>query len=81
MISAIFSRSGGPLAAALITSAASRKYCGPIAAGVIKQSALTSSAAVVVEPVNGPARNTGACPGPTSICFPLTVQVSTPSTP
>jgi DNA-binding MarR family transcriptional regulator len=39
MISAIFARSGGPPAAALITSADSRKYCGPIAAGVITQSA------------------------------------------
>jgi hypothetical protein len=35
MISAIFARSGGPSAAALITSADLRKYCGPIAAGVI----------------------------------------------
>ena len=42
MISAIFARSGGPPAAALITSADSRKYCGPIAAGVITQSAFTS---------------------------------------
>jgi hypothetical protein len=42
MISAIFARSGGPPAAALITSADSRKYCGPIAAGVITQSALAS---------------------------------------
>jgi hypothetical protein len=30
MISAIFARSGGPPAAALITSAASRKYCGAL---------------------------------------------------
>jgi len=35
-------RSGGPPAAALITSVDSRKYCGPIAAGVITQSAVTS---------------------------------------
>ena len=42
MISTIFARSGGPPAAALITSANSRKYCGPIAAGVITQSALAS---------------------------------------
>ena len=42
MISAIFARSGGPSTAALITSADSRKYCGPIAAGVITQSALAS---------------------------------------
>ena len=41
MISAIFVRSGGPPAAALMTSAASRKYCGPIAAGVITQRAFT----------------------------------------
>jgi hypothetical protein len=34
MISVIFTRSGGPPAAALITSAAWRKYCGPMAAGV-----------------------------------------------
>jgi hypothetical protein len=33
MISIIFARSGGPPAAALITSADSRKCCGPIAAG------------------------------------------------
>ena len=32
-------RSGGPPAAALITSVDSRKYCGLIAAGVIRQSA------------------------------------------
>src|SRR5262249_54101210 len=42
MISAILTWSGGPPAVALITSAASRKYPGPIAAGVIAQSALTS---------------------------------------
>lgn len=41
-ISAIFARSGGPPAAALITSAASRKYCEPIAAGVITWSAFAS---------------------------------------
>ena len=35
MISTIFARSGGPPAAALTTSAASRKNSGPIAAGVI----------------------------------------------
>ena len=58
MISAIFARSGGPPAAALITSADSRKYCGPIAAGVITQSALASWRSVVIKPVNGAARNT-----------------------
>jgi len=42
LISAIFARSGGPPAAALTTSADSRKYCGPTAAGVITQSTLTS---------------------------------------
>ncbi len=42
MTSAIFARSGGPPAASLITWAASRKYCGPIAAGVITQSAFES---------------------------------------
>jgi hypothetical protein len=42
MISAILTRSGGPPAAALITAAASRKYCGPIAAGVMAQRAFTS---------------------------------------
>lgn len=42
MISAILARSGGPPAAALITSAESRKYCGPIAAGVITQSTFAS---------------------------------------
>lgn len=42
MISVIFTRSGGPPAAALITSAAWRKYCGPMAAGVITQSAFAS---------------------------------------
>jgi len=35
-------RSGGPQAAWLITSAHSRKYFGPCAAGVITQSAFTS---------------------------------------
>jgi hypothetical protein len=43
MTSPIFARSGGPPAAALITSAASRKNCGPIAAGVITPSAFASS--------------------------------------
>jgi len=52
MISVIFTRSGGPPAAALITSAAWRKYCGPMAAGVITQSVFVP-AAVVVEPMNG----------------------------
>jgi len=42
MISAILVRSGGPPAAALTTSAESRKYCGPIAAGVMTQSTFTS---------------------------------------
>ena len=42
MISAIFARSGGPPGVALITSAASRKNCGPIAAGVITHSAFAS---------------------------------------
>jgi hypothetical protein len=42
IISTIFARSGGPPFAALITSAASRKYCGPIAAGVTRQSTFTS---------------------------------------
>ena len=41
MLSAIFVRSGGPPAAAAITSAASRKYRRPIAAGVITQRALS----------------------------------------
>jgi len=43
MIAIIFAGSGGPPAAALITSADSRKYCGPIAAGVTTQSTFTSS--------------------------------------
>ncbi len=64
MISAIFARSGGPPAAALITSADSRKYCGPIAAGVTTHSTFTSSAAVVVEPVNSAARNAERLPRP-----------------
>jgi hypothetical protein len=42
MISTIFAGFGGPPAASLMTSAASRKYCGPIAAGEITQSALAS---------------------------------------
>jgi hypothetical protein len=42
MISAIFARSGGPPGVPLITSAVPRKYCGPIAAGVITQSVFTS---------------------------------------
>ncbi len=43
MISAVFARSGGPPAAALITSAHSRKNYGPIAAGVTTVSPFTSS--------------------------------------
>ena len=42
MITASFARSGGPPTAALSTSNASRKYCGPIAAGVITHSAFAS---------------------------------------
>jgi hypothetical protein len=42
MISASLARSGGPPPAALITSADSRKYYGPIAAGLMTQSAFTS---------------------------------------
>src|SRR5262245_46948591 len=38
MMSANFARSGGPPAAAFSTSKASRKYCGPMAAGVITHS-------------------------------------------
>jgi len=45
IISTIFALSGAPPAAASITSAASRKYCGPIAAGVIR---LTTFAACLV---------------------------------
>jgi hypothetical protein len=43
MISIIFTRSGGPPAAALTTSADSRKNSGPIAAGVMTHNAFTSS--------------------------------------
>jgi hypothetical protein len=57
MISASLARSGAPPAAALITSAHSRKYCGPKAAGVITQSALTSLASGVIEAVDGPSWN------------------------
>ena len=42
MISIMRARSGGPPPASLTASAASRKYSGPMAAGVITQSALTS---------------------------------------
>ena len=42
MISATFVRSGGPPAAALITSALSRKNCGHSAAGVTAHSTLAS---------------------------------------
>lgn len=38
------------------------------------------AAAVIIEPMNGTSRNT-ACPGPTSIGLPSTVQVNTSSTP
>ena len=64
MISAILTRSGGPPAAALITAADSRKYCGPIAAGVMAQRAFTVLAAGVVEPVNGAPRNAQGLPWP-----------------
>ena len=57
MISANFARSGGPLVAALITSAHSRKYCGPRAAGVITQSAFASWAPLFIEPVSCASRN------------------------
>jgi hypothetical protein len=50
MIPAILVWSGGPPAAALITSADSRKYCGPIAAGVITQSAFTSQLPLLSNP-------------------------------
>ncbi len=42
MISIIFARSGGPPPATPATSAASRKNCGPIAAGVTTHSPFTS---------------------------------------
>jgi hypothetical protein len=42
MISDTLARSGGPPAAAFIASRTSRKYCGPIAAGVITQSTFAS---------------------------------------
>jgi hypothetical protein len=53
MICAIFAPSGGlPLAAAaLATSETSRKYCGPIAAGVITHSALAAAAALLLQVV------------------------------
>jgi hypothetical protein len=57
MISAKFARSGEPATAALITSAHSRKYCGPIPAGVITQSAFNIMDSFVIELVNGTARN------------------------
>ena len=57
MISAILARSGGPPAAAFSTSNTSRKYCGPIAAGVMTQSDLRVLAPEIVEPVNRAARN------------------------
>lgn len=46
MISAIFVRSGGPPAAARSTSNASRKYSGPMAAGVIAERAGMSKQAM-----------------------------------
>jgi hypothetical protein len=81
MIAIIFALSGGPPAAALITSADSRKYCGPMAAGVITQSAFTSWAPLLSNRWTTPRGMHSACPGPTSICFPSTVQVNTPSIP
>jgi hypothetical protein len=45
MISIILALSGGAPSAALITAATSRKYSGPIAAGVMTQRAFTSSLA------------------------------------
>lgn len=44
MISTIFTRSGGPPPAARTNSAASRKNCGPIAAGVTIHRPFTTSA-------------------------------------
>ncbi|WP_159432192.1 MarR family winged helix-turn-helix transcriptional regulator [Rhizobium miluonense] len=43
MVSIIFARSGGPSTAALSAAKASRKYSGPIAAGVTTQSTLAVS--------------------------------------
>ena len=81
MISIIFALSGGPPAAALITSAASRKYCGPSAGGVITHSASTSWLPLLSNRRIAPRGMQSACPGPTSIVFPSTVQVNTPETP
>jgi hypothetical protein len=57
MISANFARSGGAPAAALITSAHSRKYCGSRAAGVNHAERLHFLGAVVIKPVDGASRN------------------------
>ena len=57
MISAIFARSGGPPAAALITSADLRKYWGTYGGWRNHAERLRFLASVVIEPVNGAARN------------------------
>ncbi len=62
MISTILTRSGGPPRAALTTSAASRKYCGPIAAGVMAQSAFASWLPLLSNRCMAPRRMQRACP-------------------
>src|SRR6266571_2142312 len=77
----IFSRSGGPPPAALIISAASRKYAGPMIAGHMTASCFTSSLPKLSKRCTAPRAIHSACPGPTSIGVPSTVQVRTPSIP
>ena len=45
-----------------MTSAASRKYCGPIAAGVIRHNALAARIPLLSKAVNGTARNAKCLP-------------------
>ena len=74
-------RSGGPPAVALITSAASRKYAGPMIAGDMTASCFTSLLPRLSKRCTAPLGMQSACPGPTSIDVPSTVHVRTPSIP
>src|ERR1019366_539822 len=64
--SIIFAGSGGPPAAAAITSAASRKYAGPIIAGDMTASCFTSSLPRLSKRCTAPRGMHSAWPGPTS---------------
>jgi len=63
------------------TSAASRKYAGPMIAGDMTASCFTSSLPRLSKRCTAPRGMHSACPGPTAMGVPSTVQVRTPSMP